>query len=60
MHSYRTRAGFVMLAAAYTFVLIRIAGPVALIAAPVFPFTALGLADHYSEWRMARGAKTET
>ena len=42
------------IAAAYTFVLVRLAGPAALIAAPVFPFTALGLADHLSEWRAER------
>ena len=36
--------------------LVRIAGPVALIAAPVFPFTALGLADHLSERRAYRAS----
>jgi hypothetical protein len=53
-HSIRLRAGAVIIASVYVFVLVRIAGPVALIAAPVFPFTALGLADHYAEWRLAR------
>jgi len=55
-HSIRLRAGAVVIASIYVFVLVRIAGPVALIAAPVFPFTALGLADHYAEWRLARHA----
>ena len=58
-HSYRTRAGGVAIAAAYSFLLVRLAGPAALIAAPVFPFTALGLADHLSEWRAEREAPTE-
>lgn len=53
-HSRRLRAGGIAIAAAYSFVLVRIAGPVALVAAPVFPFTALGLADHFAEWRTAR------
>jgi hypothetical protein len=54
LHSYRARAVGVAIAAGYTFVLVRFAGPAVLIAAPVFPFTALGLADHYSEWRAER------
>jgi hypothetical protein len=35
-------------------VLARTAGSVVLVAAPVFPFTALGLADHLVEWRAER------
>ena len=46
-------------AAAYSFLLVRLAGPAVLVAAPVFPFTALGLADHLSEWRAEREAPTE-
>jgi hypothetical protein len=38
----------------YAFVLARTAGSVVLVAAPVFPFTALGLADHLVEWRAER------
>lgn len=53
-HEWRVRAGAVAVAAAYTFVLARAAGAVVLIAAPIFPFTSLGLADHLSEWRLAR------
>lgn len=41
----RPRALAVALAAAYTFVLVRAAGPIALLSAPVFPFTAVALAD---------------
>jgi hypothetical protein len=53
-HDWRMRAGAVAVGAAYTFVLARVAGPVVLVAAPIFPFTGLGLADHLSEWRLAR------
>ena len=53
-HDWRIRAGAIAIAAAYSFVLARVAGPVVLIAAPIFPFTGLGLADHFAEWRVAR------
>lgn len=53
-HDWRTRAGAVAIAASYTFVLARVAGPVVLVAAPIFPFTGIGLADHLSEWRLER------
>jgi hypothetical protein len=52
----RLRIGALVIGAAYTFVLARVAGAVVLVAAPVFPFTALGLADHYAEWRRSRAA----
>ena len=39
------------------FVLARTAGPVVLVAAPVFPFTGLGLADHLAEWRRERARR---
>jgi hypothetical protein len=54
-HEWRIRAAAVAIAAAYAFVLARAAGAAVLIAAPIFPFTSLGLADHFSEWRLARG-----
>lgn len=41
----RPRLVAVALASAYTFVLVRMAGPVALLSAPVFPFTCVGMAD---------------
>jgi hypothetical protein len=53
-HDWRWRAAGVAIGAVYAFVLARTAGPVVLVAAPIFPFTALGLADHYAEWRLAR------
>ena len=40
LHSRRLRAAGVAVATAYTFMLVRLAGPVALIAAPIFPFTS--------------------
>lgn len=58
-HDRRLRIGAVAIGAAYSFVLARVAGPVVLVAAPVFPFTGLGLADHYAEWRRSR-ASTST
>lgn len=51
---WRTRAAAVAIAAGYTFVLVRVVGALALVPAPIFPFTGLGLADHYAEWREAR------
>ena len=44
------------IAAVYTFVLVRTAGALALLPAPVFPFTAIGLADHLVERRAERAA----
>jgi hypothetical protein len=53
-HAWRARACAVALGTAYAFVLARVAGPVVVIFAPVFPFTSLGLADHWTEWRRDR------
>lgn len=50
-HNWRTRAVALAIAAAYAFILVRTVGAVVLLPAPIFPFTALGLADHYAEWR---------
>ena len=50
-HGWKPRACGVLVAAVYTFVLVRTAGALALVAAPVLPLTALGLADHYVSWR---------
>jgi hypothetical protein len=55
-HDWRPRAIAVAIGAAYCFVLARVAGPVVVIAAPIFPFTGLGLVDHFSEWRSTRAA----
>jgi len=51
---WRTRAVAVTIATIYTFALVRIAGAIALLPAPIFPFTCLGMADHYAEWRESR------
>jgi hypothetical protein len=53
--SWRVRGLAVAVATVYTLVLVRTVDPVALVVAPVFPFTALGLADHLAEWRQQRG-----
>ncbi len=45
----RSRALAVLVAAVYTFVLVRVAGGLVLLPAPIFPFTAIGIADHLSE-----------
>lgn len=50
-HGWKPRACAVAFASVYAFVLVRTAGPLALLSAPVFPLTALGLADHYVEWK---------
>ena len=48
-HTWRSRAVGVAVAAVYTFVLARAAGAIVLLPAPIFPFTAIGVADHLSE-----------
>ncbi|HEX4905202.1 MAG TPA: hypothetical protein VFU93_07115 [Acidimicrobiales bacterium] len=53
-HTWRTRAIGVAVAAVYAFVLARTAGGIVLLAAPVFPFTAIGVADHLAERRLSR------
>lgn len=53
-HDWRPRAVAVGVGTVYAFVLARVAGPAVVIAAPIFPFTGIGLADHWSEWRLAR------
>ena len=55
-HNWRARAVAVLVAAVYTFVLVRTAGVITLLSAPIFPFTALGIADHLSERRREREA----
>jgi hypothetical protein len=51
---WKARAVAVAMAAVYSFILVRIVGAVALFPAPVFPLTAIGLADHFVEWRQAQ------
>ena len=55
-HSFRARAIAVFVVTLYTFVLVRTVGAPTLLAAPVFPFTALGIADHLAERRASRAA----
>ena len=50
----KARAWAVVVAAGYTFVLVRTIGAPALVPAVAFPLTALGIADHLSERRAAR------
>jgi hypothetical protein len=54
MHSWKVRALAVLLASAYTFVMIRAAGDALLLVAPILPFTCIGVADHLVERRMER------
>jgi len=55
--NWRARAWAVVVAAAYTFVLARIAGGLVLLPAPIFPLTAIGIADHLSERRAEQAAE---
>ena len=52
-HNWRARALAVVFAVVYVFVLVRVASALALLPAPIFPFTAIGVADHLSERRRA-------
>jgi hypothetical protein len=52
----RSRALAVLVAALYTFVLVRVAGGLVLLPAPIFPFTAIGIADHLAERAAERAA----
>jgi hypothetical protein len=53
-HRWPARAAAVAFASLYTMVLVRTVGDLALLSAPVFPFTAVGLADHWVERRQQR------
>lgn len=53
-HNWRARAIAVIFATLYTFVLVRTLGTVALLPAPILPFTGIGVADHLSERRWER------
>jgi hypothetical protein len=54
-HSWRLRAAAVLAATLYTFVLVRVGGPIALLPAPILPFTGIGVADHIAESRTTSG-----
>jgi hypothetical protein len=49
--NWRARALAVLVASVYTLVLVRLAGALVLLPAPIFPLTAIGVADHLSERR---------
>lgn len=53
-HSRRARWVGVAVAVLYTVVLVRTAAALALLPAPIFPLTAIGVADHLSERRRDR------
>ena len=53
-YSQKSRALAVLLVSVYTFVLVRAAGPIALLPAPILPFTSIGIADHLSERKAER------
>lgn len=53
-HSRRSRIWAIAFATAYTFALVRVAGVIVLLSAPIFPFTAIGVADHLAERRLER------
>lgn len=55
-HSVKARATGVAIAALYTFVLIRTAGVITLLPAPVFPLTAIGIADMWSERHLSQAS----
>ena len=59
VHDRRTRVVALLFATAYTFILVRTIGAAALLPAPVFPFTCLGLADHFAERREERAQGTD-
>ena len=56
-HDWRHRAIGVAVAAAYAFFLARTASVAVVVGGPIFPITAVGLADHWSERRHARVAE---
>lgn len=53
---WKPRSVGVLVAVVYTFVLVRMVGALALFPAPIFPFTAIGLADHFVARRRERDA----
>ncbi len=59
-HGWRARAVAVTLATVYLYVLLRSASDVALLMAPVLPFTGIGVADHLSERKRDRQRQAAT
>jgi len=59
VHERRHRIAAVAIAAGYAFVLARTVPPAILLAGPALPFTAVGMADQWSERRAARHAAAD-
>ena len=55
-HTWKARALAAVAVTAYTFVTVRVVPEAALLAAPILPFTAIGLADHVSDRKLERAA----
>ena len=53
-HNWKARGLAILAATVYVFVLLRAAGEIALLTAPVLPFTGIGVVDHLSERRRER------
>jgi hypothetical protein len=56
-NNWKARAIAVVAVSAYVFILLRSASVIALLLAPVLPFTSIGVADHLSERRREREAR---
>jgi hypothetical protein len=54
-HEWKHRAVAVAIATVYAFVLARVLPPAVIVTGPVFPLTAIGMADQWSERRRSRG-----
>jgi hypothetical protein len=54
--NWRARAWAVVVASVYALILVRTAGALVLLPAPIFPLTAIGVADHLSERRAEQAA----
>jgi hypothetical protein len=56
-NNWKARAIAVLAVSVYVFILLRSASDIALLLAPVLPFTSIGVADHLSERRREREAR---
>ena len=56
-HNWKARAIAVLAVSACAFILLRSTTVIALLLAPVLPFTSIGVADHLSERRREREAR---
>jgi hypothetical protein len=55
-HNWKSRALAVAAATLYTYVLLRTFGQMAVLLAPILPFTVIGVADHLSERKAEQAA----